>query len=293
MEYKDKFLDYLQYEKRYSPYTFKFYKRDLEEFEQFLEMEMLDKVSNKTIKSYMYFLTKKGNTRRTIARKLSSLKTFYKYLRKNELSEEDPFALIEKQHISKRLPEVLSINEIVELMEIEIADKDYLNNRNYLIVRILFSTGVRVSELTNIKLEHIDFNEGYLKVRGKGDKDRVVFFDEDTKNILYSFLQNDWAKFKKDETNYVFLNKFGNKISERSVELILQEKGRKMKSPKEIYPHMLRHSYASSLLESGADLRVIQELLGHASLQATQVYTSLSNQKLQKNYLESHPHSKK
>ena len=293
MEYKDKFLDYLQYEKRYSPYTFKFYKRDLEEFEQFLEMEMLDKVSNKTIKSYMYFLTKKGNTRRTIARKLSSLKTFYKYLRKNELSEEDPFALIEKQHISKRLPEVLSINEIVELMEIEIADKDYLNNRNYLIVRILFSTGVRVSELTNIKLEHIDFNEGYLKVRGKGDKDRVVFFDEDTKNILYSFLQNDWVKFKKDETNYVFLNKFGNKISERSVELILQEKGRKMKSPKEIYPHMLRHSYASSLLESGADLRVIQELLGHASLQATQVYTSLSNQKLQKNYLESHPHSKK
>ena len=293
MEYKDKFLDYLQYEKRYSPYTFKFYKRDLEEFEQFLEMEMLDKVSNKTIKSYMYFLTKKGNTRRTIARKLSSLKTFYKYLRKNELSEEDPFALIEKQHISKRLPEVLSINEIVELMEIEIADKDYLNNRNYLIVRILFSTGVRVSELTNIKLEHIDFNEGYLKVRGKGDKDRVVFFDEDTKNILYSFLQNNWAKFKKDETNYVFLNKFGNKISERSVELILQEKGRKMKSPKEIYPHMLRHSYASSLLESGADLRVIQELLGHASLQATQVYTSLSNQKLQKNYLESHPHSKK
>ena len=293
MEYKDKFLNYLQYEKRYSPYTFKFYKRDLEEFEQFLEMEMLDKVSNKTIKSYMYFLTKKGNTRRTIARKLSSLKTFYKYLRKNELSEEDPFALIEKQHISKRLPEVLSINEIVELMEIEIADKDYLNNRNYLIVRILFSTGVRVSELTNIKLEHIDFNEGYLKVRGKGDKDRIVFFDEDTRNILYDFLQNYWPMFKKEETNYIFLNKFGNKISERSVELILQEKGRKMKSPKEIYPHMLRHSYASSLLESGADLRVIQELLGHTSLQATQVYTSLSNQKLQKNYLDSHPHSKK
>ena len=293
MEYKDKFLDYLQYEKRYSPYTFKFYKRDLDEFEQFLEMEMLDKVSNKTIKSYMYFLSKKGNTRRTIARKLSSLKSYYKYLRKNELSEEDPFALIEKQHISKRLPEVLSINEIVELMEIEIADKDYLNNRNYLIVRILFSTGVRVSELTNIKLEHIDFNEGYLKVRGKGDKDRIVFFDEDTRNILYNFLQNDWPMFKKEETNYIFLNKFGNKISERSVELILQEKGRKMKSPKEIYPHMLRHSYASSLLESGADLRVIQELLGHTSLQATQVYTSLSNQKLQKNYLDSHPHSKK
>lgn len=293
MEYKDKFLDYLQYEKRYSPYTFKFYKRDLDEFEQFLEMEMLDKVSNKTIKSYMYFLSKKGNTRRTIARKLSSLKSYYKYLRKNELSEEDPFALIEKQHISKRLPEVLSINEIVELMEIEIADKDYLNNRNYLIVRILFATGVRVSELTNIKLEHIDFNEGYLKVRGKGDKDRIVFFDEDTRNILYNFLQNDWPMFKKEETNYIFLNKFGNKISERSVELILQEKGRKMKSPKEIYPHMLRHSYASSLLESGADLRVIQELLGHTSLQATQVYTSLSNQKLQKNYLDSHPHSKK
>ena len=293
MEYKDKFLNYLQYEKRYSPYTFKFYKRDLEEFEQFLEMEMLDKVSNKTIKSYMYFLSKKGNTRRTIARKLSSLKSYYKYLRKNELSEEDPFALIEKQHISKRLPEVLSINEIVELMEIEIADKDYLNNRNYLIVRILFSTGVRVSELTNIKLEHIDFNEGYLKVRGKGDKDRIVFFDEDTKNILYNFLQNDWPMFKKEETNYIFLNKFGNKISERSVELILQEKGRKMKSPKEIYPHMLRHSYASSLLESGADLRVIQELLGHESISTTQIYTHINNRTIKKVYDKAHPRGDK
>ena len=144
-----------------------------------------------------------------------------------------------------------------------------------------------------LKLFPKDFQEGYLKVRGKGNKDRIVFFDEDTKCILYNFLNNDWPLFKKEETSFIFLNKFGKKISERSVELILQEKGRMMKSPKEIYPHMLRHSYASSLLESGADLRVIQELLGHTSLQATQVYTSLSNQKLQKNYLDSHPHSKK
>ena len=293
MEYKNKFLDYLQYEKRYSQYTFKFYKRDLDEFDHFLEQEMIDKVTHKTIKSFMFFLSKKGNTRRTIARKLSSLKSYFKYLRKNELSEDDPFALVEKQHISKRLPEVLSIEEIIELMELEISDKEHINNRNYLIVRVLFSTGVRVSELTNIQINHIDFQEGYLKVRGKGDKDRIVFFDEDTKCILYNFLNNDWPLFKKEETSFIFLNKFGKKISERSVELILQEKGRMMKSPKEIYPHMLRHSYASSLLESGADLRVIQELLGHTSLQATQVYTSLSNQKLQKNYLDSHPHSKK
>lgn len=293
MEFKDKFLDYLQYEKRYSQYTFKFYKRDLDEFEQFLDQEDIKEVNHKTIKSYMYSLTKKGNSRRTIARKLSSLKSFYKYLRKNNLSDNDPFSLVEKQHISKRLPEVLQIDEIVELMEIELTDKEHLNNRNYLLVRILFATGVRVSELTNIKIEHIDFNESYLKIRGKGNKDRFVFFDEDTRNLLLNYLKNDWPLFKKEETNYVFLNKFGNKISERSVELILQEKGRKLRNPKDIYPHMIRHSYASMLLESGADLRVIQELLGHTSLQATQVYTSLSNQRLQKKYLDAHPHSKK
>ena len=293
MEFKDKFLDYLQYEKRYSQYTFKFYKRDLDEFEQFLDQEDINEVNHKTIKSYMYSLTKKGNSRRTIARKLSSLKSFYKYLRKNNLSDNDPFSLVEKQHISKRLPEVLQIDEIVELMEIELTDKEHLNNRNYLLVRILFATGVRVSELTNIKIEHIDFNESYLKIRGKGNKDRFVFFDEDTRNLLLNYLKNDWPLFKKKETNYVFLNKFGNKISERSVELILQEKGRKLRNPKDIYPHMIRQSYASMLLESGADIRVIQELLGHTSLQATQVYTSLSNQRLQKNYLDAHPHSKK
>lgn len=293
MEFKDKFLDYLQYEKRYSQYTFKFYKRDLEEFENFLNQEDISEVNHKTIKSYMYSLTKKGNSRRTIARKLSSLKSFYKYIRKNNLSEDDPFSLIEKQHISKRLPEVLQIDEIIELMEIELSDKEHINNRNYLLIRILFATGVRVSELTNIKIEHIDFNESYLKIRGKGNKDRFVFFDEDTRNLLLNYLKNDWPLFKKEETTFIFLNKFGNKISERSVELILQEKGRKLKSPKDIYPHMIRHTYASMLLESGADLRVIQELLGHTSLQATQVYTSLSNQRLQKNYLDAHPHSKK
>jgi site-specific recombinase XerD len=130
-------------------------------------------------------------------------------------------------------------------------------------------------------------------VRGKGDKDRYVFYDEDTNNLIVDYIKNDWDLLKQEPTEYIFLNRFGKKISERSVELILQEKGRKMKNPKEIYPHMIRHTYASCMLESGADLRVIQELLGHTSLQTTQVYTSLSNHKLQKNYLDSHPHSQK
>ena len=117
MEYKDKFLDYLQYEKRYSPYTFKFYKRDLDEFEQFLEMEMLDKVSNKTIKSYMYFLSKKGNTRRTIARKLSSLKTFYRFLITEKIVQKNPFELIESPKVEKSLPRFLYKEEIEKICE--------------------------------------------------------------------------------------------------------------------------------------------------------------------------------
>ena len=175
MEFKDKFLDYLQYEKRYSQYTFKFYKRDLDEFEQFLNQEDINEVNHKTIKSYMYSLTKKGNSRRTIARKLSSLKSFYKYLRKNNLSDNDPFSLVEKQHISKRLPEVLQIDEIVELMEIELTDKEHLNNRNYLLVRILFAAGVRVSELVNLDISDICFDTSSFIVTRKGGDQQEIF----------------------------------------------------------------------------------------------------------------------
>ena len=292
LKYIDLYLDYIKYEKNYSELTIKSYKRDFEEFNSFLKQEEIDIIDAKTIRAYMYYLSS-NNTRRSIARKLSSLKSYYKYLRKNELSKENPFETLERQHIKKRLPEILTMYEISELMSIEISNKEEINKRNYLIVRLLFASGVRVSELTNIKLTDIDLNEKYLKIHGKGNKDRLVFVDDETIDYVYDYISVYREMFENhNETSYLFINKFGNKLTDRSVQLILQEMGRRMKTPKDIYPHMLRHSFASSLLEDGADLRSIQELLGHKSLQSTQVYTSLSNQRLQQNYLQSHPHAK-
>ncbi len=293
LKYIDLYLDYIKYEKNYSELTIKSYKRDFEEFNTFLKQEEIDIIDAKTIRAYMYYLSS-NNTRRSIARKLSSLKSYYKYLRKNELSKENPFETLERQHIKKRLPEILTMDEISELLSIEISNKEEINKRNYLIVRLLFVSGVRVSELTSIKLTDIDLNEKYLKIHGKGNKDRLVFVDDETIDYVYDYISVYREMFENhNETSYLFINKFGNKLTDRSVQLILQEMGRRMKTPKDIYPHMLRHSFASSLLEDGADLRSIQELLGHKSLQSTQVYTSLSNQRLQQNYLQSHPHAKK
>lgn len=288
------YLDYIKYERNYSDYTYKFYKRDLEEFASFLKQENIKIIDQKTIKSFMYRLKQNGNEERSIARKLSSLKSYFKYLRKNEISMENPFEFIEKQKIKKPLPELLTYDEIMELLRIEISPKEELNKRNYLIVRVLFATGVRVSELTNIKLENIDYEEDVIKILGKGNKERYVFFDEETEVLLKKYILIERETIRQNKNNtFLFLNRFGEKMSERSIELILQDMGRRLKSPKEIYPHMLRHSFASFLLDSGADLRSIQELLGHKSLQATQVYTNLSTQRLQKNYLQAHPHSKK
>lgn len=288
------YLDYIKYEKNYSEYTYKFYKRDLDEFALFLKEENIQIIDQKTIKSFMYKLKMNGNEERSIARKLSSLKSYFKYLRKNGISMENPFEFIERQKIKKPLPELLTYEEIIELLTIEISNKEEFNIRNYLIVRVLFATGVRVSELTNMKIDDFDFIDDVIKILGKGNKERYVFFDEETKRLVKKYILNEREIIRQNKNNsYLFLNRFGEKMSERSIELILQDMGRRLKSPKEVYPHMLRHSFASFLLDSGADLRSIQELLGHKSLQATQVYTSLSTQRLQKNYLQSHPHSKK
>lgn len=287
------YLDYIEFEKNYSKLTIASYKRDLLEFKDFLEKEKYVVIDVKVIRSFMLYLSN-DNSNRSIARKVSSLKSYYKFLRKNKITDDNPFESLERQHIKKRLPEILSFDEIVELLNLKISSSDEINARNTLIVRVLFASGVRVSELTNIKISDIDFFLKYIRIHGKGNKDRLVFIDDETVDCIYDYIDNYRVLFENHSNNsYLLTNRYGNKMTDRSVQIILKEMGKKMKNPKDIYPHMLRHSFASFLLEDGADLRSIQELLGHKSLQATQVYTTLSSKRLQENYLSAHPHAKK
>lgn len=292
---KEEFLDYLTYERNVSPLTLESYRRDLNEFDIFLQKEDIkfENIDHKIIRTYNSQQLYKGNKRRTISRKNSSLRSYYRFLNNNNFYDKNPFIYLERQKIETKLPEVLTIKELQELVEITITDIKEINIRNKTIVHLLYSSGMRVSELVNVKINDIIWSEGVIKVLGKGNKERFVFVNEVAMGYLEYYVSNSRKELIKENTNdSLFINKFGNPLTKRSVEMILKSMGEMMTPPKRVYPHILRHSFATHLLNGGADLRSIQELLGHESLKATQVYTHISNRQIKENYWKSHPHSK-
>lgn len=292
---KEEFLDYLTYERNVSPLTVESYRRDLNEFDIFLQKEDIkfENIDHKIIRTYNSQQLYKGNKRRTISRKNSSLRSYYRFLNNNNFYDKNPFIYLERQKIETKLPEVLTIKELQELVEITITDIKEINIRNKTIVHLLYSSGMRVSELVNVKINDIIWSESVIKVLGKGNKERFVFVNEVAMGYLEYYVNNSRKELIKENINdSLFINKFGNPLTKRSVEMILKSMGEMMTPPKRVYPHILRHSFATHLLNGGADLRSIQELLGHESLKATQVYTHISNRQIKENYWKSHPHSK-
>lgn len=292
---KEEFLDYLTYERKVSTLTVESYRRDLVEFDIFLKKEGIEfkNIDHKVIRTFNSQQLYKGNKRRTISRKNSSLRSYYRFLNNNHYYDKNPFIYLERQKIETKLPEVLTIKELQELVEIEITDVKQINIRNKAIVHLLYSSGMRVSELVSVKINDIFWSESVIKVLGKGNKERFVFINEIALGYLNLYVTNSRNELIKDGSNdFLFVNKFGNQLTKRSVEMILKNMGEKMNPPKRVYPHILRHSFATHLLDGGADLRSIQELLGHESLKATQVYTHVSNRQIKENYWKSHPHSK-
>lgn len=293
---EEDFLNYLEYERNLSKLTIKSYGRDMNEFENFLNSEGLDikNIDHKVLRMYQARLITKNNSRRSIARKVSTLRTYFKFLNKNNYLNINPFVYFERQKIDKRLPEVLSIGEITELLNIEVSENQELNLRNKAIVHLLYSSGMRVSELVNVKFSDIDFENSLIKVLGKGNKERFVMMYDEAKEVIKEYIRIAYPLLSVGkDSEYLLLNSNGEKLTQRGVELVLQKMGNNMSPKKRIYPHILRHSFATHLLDGGADLRSIQELLGHESIEATQVYTHLSNQALHKNYSSAHPHSKR
>ncbi|MGI6377941.1 tyrosine recombinase [bacterium] len=290
------FFDYLIYERSLSPLTIQAYKRDIKEFALFLQQESLtiQDLDHKDLRLYSSSLLRKNNSQRSIARKISSLRTYFKFLNKNKYLTTNPFSYFESPRITHRLPEFLSFKEIEELLKVKLSEKEELNLRNLALIHLLYAGGLRVSELINLKLSDLDLENKELRVIGKGNKERIVLIYDLACSVLRNYLLNGRPLLVKEiDCPYLLLNKLGNKLTSRGVELILEKMGQQMKPPKRIYPHLIRHSFATHLLEGGADLRSIQELLGHESIEATQVYTHISSQTLQTGFRKAHPHSKK
>lgn len=290
-----RFADYLIAERGYSEHTMTSYRTDIQTLMDFLEREgfgSLDEVSPRIARFYTATLHE-GYSPKSIARKISSLRSLYQYLVDDDVLEENPFLNVELPKQAKRLPRFIYADEIEALFE-SIDTSSVLGRRNHLILEFLYGTGVRVSELCDIQLKDIDYFQDLVKIHGKGGKDRMVPLHQRLIDAIADYvLTTRKDLLKQQEHKALFLNHRGQPITPRGIRLvvnkILFESGENLK----ISPHTLRHTFATHLLNNGADLRSVQELLGHAHLSSTQIYTKVSKETLKDAYLKGHPRAKR
>ena len=293
MKDKEEYIKELSINKNYSENTIEAYKRDLDEYFLYLKnnnKNYLD-IDYESIRKYLSFLNDKKDTNSTISRKISSLRGFYSYLRLNEKIKNNPFKLINLPKKEQKLPRFFYYNELEELFA-ACDTSTSLGQRNLAILEVLYATGTRVSELINIKLEDINFSEKQIKVLGKGNKERMVFLGEYAVDALEDYLNDGYLFLNKYNLDYVFLNHLGNKITRRGIEDILTKLIKKTSIDKKISPHMIRHSFATHLLNEGCDLESVQEMLGHESISATAIYTHVTDDRIKEIYFKAHPRAR-
>lgn len=307
------FLDYLRLEKHFSDYTVKSYGADLIQFGQFLTGEIgqtnahpplnvvfpetPQSIDEKQIKAeplqvreFLAYLYAQNYTKSTTARKLATLRSFYKFLIKKGVCTQSPLATIRTPKQEKRLPKCLDLEQVQKLLDAP-GDADLLSARDKAMLEVLYSSGIRVSELVELKMEDLDLNEGVLRVTGKGKKDRLTPIGSQAIKAIqrYFDMRQQDPKFSASGTTRVFLNKHGEPLSTRSVRRKLDKYLVQAGLDPGISPHTLRHSFATHLLNNGADLRSVQELLGHQSLSTTQIYTHLTTSRVKEAYDAAHP----
>ncbi len=283
----EEFYNYLEVEKRYSINTIKAYKRDLTFFHNYLKAEHLETVDELTLKNYLAYLYVNNASKKTIARKISTIRSYFKYLNRKYKTNCDFLDNIKTPKKDKLLPELIYKDELNKILEY--VPKGNFCHRNRAIINLLYSSGIRVSELCDITLLSINLEQRYLIVTGKGNKTRICPFSKNCKNILENYIIVERNKLANPECLNLFINKYGNKITTRSIENIINDISFKLFGNKKLHPHLFRHTYATTLLNNGADLRTVQELLGHSSLITTQVYTHLANEEINNIYKNSHP----
>ncbi len=288
------FLEYLQIERNYSPYTVQSYQRDIADFILFMTEQVIDSfdtVQYSDVRLYLTKLFEQKLARTSVARKISSLRSFYKFLLRENFVNNNPFAQVSIPKAKKRLPDFFYEEEMSALFR-ACEEHTPLGQRNKVILEILYATGIRVSECCNIRLQDIDMFLSTILIRGKGNKERYVIFGSFAGDALEQYINNGrreiMSKYQKDH-DVLLVNARGGPLTPRGLRGILERIIEKSTLDGKIHPHMIRHSFATHLLNQGADLRTVQELLGHSSLSSTQVYTHVSKEFLRKTYMEHHP----
>jgi len=287
----DKFIEYLSVEKNYSKYTISDYHDNLELFLKYLDsIDMpLNRVDDNTIRNYIVVMYNDKLSKKSISQHISSLRSFFKYLVNNKYINEDPTLLISNPKVDKRLPHSLSVNEVEDMLAKPKQD-DTLGLRDALILEMLYSTGVRVSELVSIKLGDINYSDKTIKILGKGSKERYVLFGTPCANLITKYLNDSRSILNVKNSDYLFLNARGGNITTRAIRDIIDKYDTDING--HVSPHTLRHTFATHMLNEGADLKSVQELLGHENLSTTQIYTHVSNERLRNVYLKTHPRAR-
>ncbi|MCD4696702.1 MAG: site-specific tyrosine recombinase XerD [Bacteroidales bacterium] len=290
------FKIYLKLEKALSDNSIAAYIRDISRLNEFLEIKGIDKSPSKIqlsdLQDFLSWINELGLSANSQARMISGIKAFYKYLIIEDAINKDPTELLESPTTGRKLPDTLSPDEINKLIEaIDLSKPE--GTRNKAILETLYGCGLRVSELVNLKISNIYFSEGFIKVIGKGDKERLVPFGEQVRKNIQLYLNNVriHIQVKKEHTDIVFLNKRGSKLSRVMIFMIVKDLAVKCGFKKNISPHTFRHSFATHLIEGGADLRAVQEMLGHESITTTEIYTHLDREYLRETILTYHPWS--
>jgi len=287
------YLYYLRVTKNLSKNTIASYQNDIEDYVRFVEevlkRKRFEQVQKSDIDKYLLHLKRMELSPKSVTRKLSSLKSFHHYLVEEKIIDDNPFSLISKPKTPKTLPTVLNVEEVNRLIETVRKDQSVSGIRNQAMVELAYGSGLRVSELIEIRISDVHLNMNLINVTGKGNKERIVPLGDESVVALRKYMATSREKLRPVDKDILFLNKFGKKISRVAFFKIIQILALKAGLEKTISPHTLRHSFATHMIENGADLRAVQELLGHSDILTTENYTHISKKHLEKAYVAAHP----
>lgn len=292
---KENFINYCEYEKGLSANTLKSYNYEINLYQTYLEDKLsiidIEKVSKEDIESYLKYCYLKNEDSKTISHKITTIYNFHNYLLREKVIKDNQAEFIDRPKLAKHLPYTLTVKEIDKLLDIALVTVfDY---RDKAMLELMYGTGLRVSELVSLTVYDVDFYNAFLRIKGKGSKERIVPINNASLKYLKLYLDRRCLLLKKKTSDELFLNAIGEGISRqgffKNLKKILAKKG----MPINISPHSLRHSFATHLIENGADLRSVQTMLGHSDITTTKIYTHISNEKVTKDYLINHPRAKK
>lgn len=296
INYINNFLDYLRYEKHFSDYTVINYHKDLEKFLLFLSNKRIDNIKSidvKVLREYLIFMHNEQLSKRTICRHISTLRSFFKFLVRKKIIDNNPTTLISNPKTDKVLPKFLYNEELDTLLNTP-DTSTIVGIRDALILELFYSTGIRVSELSNLEIKDINFSDKKILILGKGNKERIVLYGDKCTKLLNLYLNKSRPNLIKNNDNpYLFVGLKKDRLNENAIRIILNKILKESGIDVKLSPHVIRHTFATDLLNNGADLRTVQELLGHENLKTTEVYTHITNERLKQVFINCHPRARK